>query len=358
MSRKLIVKSRFGDYEVSFVNSFDMQLQQQRETCFFLVDSNVMEIFRAKIECILPGGRVTLITARELCKTIEYCHTVIEQLVEQNIRRNDTLVVVGGGVVQDIGSFIASILFRGIDWHFYPTTLLAQADSCIGSKSSLNLGRFKNILGTFYPPSKIVVDVTFLETLPVDEIKSGIGEMLHFYLVDGSEMARELVENYDEVIKNRHRFDKYIQKSLEIKKNMVEIDEFDKNERRIFNYGHTFGHAIESVSGYTVKHGQAVTMGMDIANFVSHRYGYLETEVFEKMRKLLVKNMPTFSVNRNQLIDYFGALLKDKKNIGENVGCILTRGPGRMQQMQVPVDEKFKRIISDYFQYYNAKQEI
>ena len=139
---------------------------------------------------------------------------------------------------------------------------------------------------------------------------------------------------------------------------IIEIDEFDKNERRIFNYGHTFGHAIESVSGYTVKHGQAVTMGMDIANFVSHRYGYLEMEVFEKMRKLLVKNMPTFSVNRNQLIDYFGALLKDKKNIGENVGCILTRGPGRMQQMQVPVDEKFKRVISDYFQYYNAKQEV
>jgi 3-dehydroquinate synthase len=316
---------------------------------FFLVDKEVSEIYWSKIEWILSSDRVVLIEPREISKTLDYCGKVIEQLVEKNIRRNETLIIIGGGTTQDVGGFIANILYRGIDWEFYPTTLLAQADSCVGSKTSLNLGEYKNLLGTFYPPSAVVIDVGFLETLPVDEIKSGIGEMLHFYLVDGSEMADDLIEKYDEIVEDRKRLRDYIRHSLEIKKRMVEIDEFDKRERKLFNYGHSFGHAIESVSGYKVKHGQAVTMGMDIANFVSYRFGLLELRTFKRIRQLLLRNMPDFRLGYDQLDKYFAALWRDKKNMGGNLGCVLTRGPGYMEHVQVPIDDKLRKAIADYF---------
>jgi len=200
MSKKIKIKSRIRDYEVYFVDGFDIAMRQQAKTSFFIIDENILKLYYAKIQPILATHRVVVIAAKESHKTIDFCQTVIETLVEQSIRRSDTLIVLGGGIIQDIGAFIASILFRGIDWHFYPTTLLAQADSCIGSKSSLNLGKYKNLLGTFYPPSRIFVDVGFIETLPIEEIKSGIGEILHFYLVDGNEMARKMMDNYEDVI--------------------------------------------------------------------------------------------------------------------------------------------------------------
>ena len=129
----------------------------------------------------------------------------------------------------------------------------------------------------------------------------------------------------------------------------VEIDEFDKNERNVFNYGHTFGHAIETVSNYLINHGQAVTMGMDIANYVSLQLGYLNASTFEVMHNILAKNLPNFKLSKENIEKYLAALSKDKKNIGNNLGCILTKGPGAMEKLQLPLDEKVKEIILDYF---------
>jgi len=350
MSEKIEIKSKIRNYDVNFVNAFDIPMRGHGEKSFFIIDEKVLRLYYRKIEPMLQKERVIVIEAEEFHKTFDYCQTVIEQLVDKNIRKDDTLVIVGGGIVQDIGAFIACILFRGIDWHFYPTTLLAQADSCIGSKSSLNLAKHKNLLGTFFPPSRVFIDVSFLETLAIEEIRSGIGEMLHFYVGDGNEIAYKLMDNYEMVLKNRKLLEEYIRTSLDIKKRMIEIDEFDKNERRIFNYGHTFGHAIESVSDFSVNHGQAVTLGMDMANYISVEYGYLNMETFQQMRELLVKNMPAFSLNEYQMDDFFRALSADKKNRDSNLGCILTGGPGSMLQIQIPLDDKLRGIVRKYFQ--------
>ncbi len=247
--------------------------------------------------------------------------------------------------------FIASILFRGIDWNFYPTTLLAQSDSCIGGKSSINLEGYKNLVGTFWPPRQVFVDSQFLDTLPREEIKSGIGEILHFYLIDDSPLTHSLINDYEEFLETPTVQVEHIRASLDIKRKVIEIDELDQNERRIFNYGHTFGHAIETVSDYSVRHGQAVTMGMDIANYVSLELGYLAKGSFELMRQTLAKNMPSYQLQQAQMDRYFRALTKDKKNIGSNLGCILTRGPGSMQQVQIVLDDGFKKIISDYLKF-------
>ncbi len=350
MSKNITIRSKFRDYNVYFVNDFLPILKRQmKNPLFFIIDQTIMELYTDKLKAVWPLNKSIIIEARESTKTVDKCQYVIKTLIENNVRRDSVLIAIGGGIIQDITAFVASILFRGIEWHFYPTTLLAQADSCIGSKSSINIGEYKNQVGTFYPPSEIVSDCSFLNTLSASEIKSGIGEILHFLFIAGDQSVQTLSDEYNKLLKEPVRFNKYIRTSLGIKKKTIEIDEFDKNERNLFNYGHTFGHAIEAVSDFTIPHGQAVTMGMDIANYVSMSLRKLGERDFEYMHKLLFKNMPLFHLSADMIEDYFTALSKDKKNIGKNLGCILTSGLGSMKEVQISLDDKLKKIIIAYF---------
>lgn len=350
MSKGFVVQSKLRDYEVLFIDDFVSSLKDQvDDKTIALVDSKLFELNKDSWEASLPSNRYIAIEATEINKTIDYCKIIINKLLEKNIRRDHTLVAIGGGVIQDITAFVSSILFRGINWMFYPTTLLAQGDSCIGGKSSINFGEYKNLLGGFYPPSKIFIDVDFLKTLPPSEIRSGIGEMLHYFLIDKNKAAEDIMERYDEMIENPQQLKEYISVSLQIKKNVIERDEFDKGERNVFNYGHTFGHAIESVSKFAVNHGQAVTMGMDIANFVSLNYGYIDESTFKRIHNILKKNMPDFSLKESDLDAYFKALSKDKKNVGANLGCILMKDKLPISKNIIPLDDKLRQVILSYF---------
>ena len=357
MSDKLTVASLTGNYDVIFIDNFAEVLNNKyKEDTFFIIDERLIDLYKDRFTSILNKEYYIPVEVKEQNKTLDYCQNLIQSLIGKNIRKNYTLVALGGGVVQDITGFVASILFRGIRWEFFPTTLLAQADSCVGSKTSINFNEYKNLLGNFYPPSNIYIDVCFLETLPVSEIKSGIGEILHFFMIAKSSLLSRLVDHYDELLSSPGLLKEYIIESLNIKKKVVEIDEYDRNERNVFNYGHTFGHAIETVSQYNVSHGQAVTMGMDIANFVSLSLGKLGERDFEFMHKILLKNMPVFHLRVDMIEDYFMALSKDKKNIGENLGCILSGGLGAMQKAQIPINDKLKKIIIEYFETYGIEK--
>ena len=247
-------------------------------------------------------------------------------------------------------AFIASIYLRGVDWIFIPTTLLAQADSCIGGKTSINLNDIKNIVGGFNPPVKIFIDFKFLETLLIEDIKSGIGEMLHFYFYSNSPYIKEIIREYDNLLENPKNLVKFIIESLKIKKSVIEIDEFDKGERNKFNYGHTFGHAIETATNYRIKHGQAVTVGMDIANYISCNNGLMDEANYNKTKQILEINFPKYNwvnFNNNLFIESLG---KDKKNQGQKLGCILSEGPGKLSKHFLTIDEKFKLLIKNYFE--------
>ena len=358
MFDKLTVASLTGNYDVTFIEDFAEALNDKdKEDTFFIIDEKLIELPKDLFANILKKEYCFLVEAKEQHKTIDYCYHLIQSLIEKNIRKNYTLVALGGGIIQDITGFVASIMFRGIRWEFFPTTLLAQADSCVGSKTSINCGEYKNLLGNFYPPSNIYIDVHFLNTLPVGEIKSGIGEILHFFMIANSSLLTRLVDHYDELLASPGLLKEYIIESLSIKKKVVEIDEYDRNERNVFNYGHTFGHAIETVSQYKVSHGQAVTMGMDIANFVSLSLGKLGERDFEFMHKILLKNMPMFRLSVDMMEDYFMALSKDKKNIGQKLGCILSGGLGAMQKAQIPINDKLKKIIIEYFEAYGIEKQ-
>lgn len=308
------VKSYKGIYEVSIV---DELIIEDNEKDIIVVDQYIWETyFNYSTDNI--KSQVHIVYAEEDTKTLEQVSNLLDYMVYIGFDKSNKLIAIGGGVIQDLVSFTASIYSRGVDWVFYPTTLLSQCDSCIGSKTSINHKGYKNLLGGFHPPKEIFIYPNFLDTLPDSEIKGGIGEMLHYFILNHKISFAEVMVN-DEYIRNNIMY--YINESLAIKKIMIEKDEFDQGERNLFNYGHTFGHAIEAVSNYEVNHGQAVTMGMEIANRLSLKRGLISEELYKKINNILVKNLPDYRITN--IDKYVQALKKDKKNTNDQLTCIL-----------------------------------
>lgn len=350
MFNQLEIKSNIRGYSVLFVDDFSGAITKDslEKRAFFIIDQSVYHLYNQQLQNILSSKRHLIVEATEQHKTLDYAQIVIKFLLSNNIKRSDRLIAIGGGIIQDITGFISSILFRGVDWIFYPTTLLAQCDSCIGSKTSLNVGEFKNQLGTYYPPQRIILDVNFLETLSLTDIKSGLGEIIKVHLLDGPDSLEYITSHYTQSRSDLPALKELIVRSLTIKKNIIEKDEFDRDYRNILNYGHTFGHAIESVTNYQVCHGQAVTVGIDIANYISFRLGILSEKLFNLMRIPIVKNYPELHLEREHIEPLVVALSKDKKNVDENLSVILTKGPGEMLRMKLPFNDKLKEYLDDY----------
>lgn len=356
MSDSFSVRSSIRcEYHVHFITDLDTGLKEvaAREKVIFVVDQKLTELFSAEFR-FLPQARHVFIEACEENKTVEYSLEIIRQLIALNVRKDDILIAVGGGVTQDIIAFISSILFRGVEWEFFPSTLLAQCDSCIGSKSSINFDQFKNLLGTFNPPSRIHIYPGFLDTLSEIEIRSGIGEMLHYFFTEGIDLANQVSERFEELLQDRSLLRYFISESLRIKKAVIEVDEFDMSIRHIFNYGHTFGHAIEAITSYQIPHGQAISIGMDLANYISLSLGMIDDGQFNRMHAILKKNMPPFKLTTDNLDQYLSALSRDKKNKGIKLGCILTYGPGKVQKVFLDMDDSFKSLILSYSEKYDA----
>jgi len=345
-----------GAYSVHFIDDLQTHMRQLAAGAkvIFIVDEKVDRLFSDALAPENPSVRRILIECSEEHKTIDYCKEVIRRLIAANVRKDDCLVAVGGGITQDIVAFISSILFRGQDWKFYPTTLLAQCDSCIGSKSSINFDHFKNLLGTFNPPSEIFIYPGFLETLSESEIRSGIGEMMHYFLSEGIGLAQEVSDRFEQVLHDRSALPYLIENSLRIKRAIIQVDEFDTSIRHIFNYGHTFGHAIEAITHYAIPHGQAVTIGMDLANYISLQRGMIDRTQFDRMHAILEKNTPSFAFTESNIESYFQALSKDKKNKGNKLGCILTFGPGKLEKVFIDMDESLRNTILQYSETYHS----
>jgi len=347
MSDVLSIRSLHGDYTAEFAGA-DESLRAEPQSSVFIIDESLARLQKERLTELARRQRIIHVAADETVKTVEHALGIIETLVAGGFRRNERLVAIGGGVVQDLTGFVASILYRGVEWTFYPTTLLAQADSCIGGKTSINMRGSKNLLGTFNPPRRITIDTGFLDTLPRRELRSGIGEMLHYFLFEGFEQAEAVAAAYDELLTHPRQLMPFVRASLEIKRRIIEVDEFDRGVRNLFNYGHTFGHALEAASEYAVSHGEAVTWGMDLANELSWRLGLLDLPTLERMRAVLTLNLPSYALPEERLPAYCAALDRDKKNTGSTLGCILTRGPGRMAKEQLPIDDQLRGAIGEY----------
>ena len=350
MPKEIEIASHKGPYSVKFADSIqELVIGLLEVDSHVIVDANVARIYKEELNPILSRSSTIILDATESNKSIDNVIPVMENLVANSFRRNQVLIAIGGGIIQDITCFIASTLYRGVQWKFAPTTLLAQADSCIGSKSSINLGKVKNILGTFYPPSEVLVASEFLSTLSLSDMQSGVGEILKVHAIDSRNAFDTLAKEYELLFTERAVLEGYIWQSLLIKKRYIELDEFDKNVRNIFNYGHSFGHAIEAATEFGIPHGIAVSIGMDFANRVASRRQLISEVEYQRMHSVLLKNYLQHSSTNIPKEAFLSALMKDKKNTAKNLVLILpVTNTCEIQKVEVPPDDVFMEQCNDF----------
>ena len=317
-----------------------------------VIDANLQESLSQQIgELKAMGSKVILIEATENSKELDSVARTATALLDAGLTRSHTLLAVGGGITQDIVSFCASICLRGVDWVFVPTTLLAQADSCIGSKTSINLGSRKNAIGTFWPPVSVFIDPNFLRSLGEESIRAGIGEMIKVHAIKGPQEFDSLAARYEELIESEEEMLTAIHDSLIFKKEIVEVDERDAQGRLVMNYGHTFGHAIEVASNYQIQHGIAVTLGCDVANYVAWRIGLTTESHYQRMHGTLIRNAGNSCASNLDLNTYERAIKADKKHSATKLIFILPDMAGEVKVVELPKDDRILELSKGYIEH-------
>lgn len=323
------INSKLKDYEIVFMSKQMLSSLVSEIVIndpFFVVDDAVWKLYsKNTLESVNPS-RVLTIVANEENKSCESVLTIYDQFVRNDIKRNSTVMVIGGGIIQDLAGFACSTYYRGVNWIFIPTTLLAQADSCIGGKTSLNFGGYKNVIGTFFPPSKIFICPDFLSTLDDVFYYSGLGEVAKLHIIGGVRLVNELIDR-TELIQKRHlpSLEVVIRNSLLVKKSFIVEDEFDQAKRKLLNYGHCFGHAIESATNFAITHGQAVLLGMFLANTISVRRGIFSMQQHKRISENIIEPMliSTMGINQLNTTKMIDAMKKDKKRTDDRLIVIL-----------------------------------
>jgi 3-dehydroquinate synthase len=344
------IKSIVHDYEVKFIDNSSTVLQNEiKDGDVVIMDRKIIALYPEIAGIVSKKNLLIDIEAHEKQKSYEGLIPIINKLIKSGFRKNHRLIGIGGGITQDRTAFTASIMYRGVNWIFFPTTLLAQGDSCIGSKTSINFGEYKNQVGGFYPPNQIYIDLNFQNTLSPADFQSGLGEMSHYFVVAGEEDFKQYKHNYKTALTDKSVIENMIARSLAIKKSYIEIDEFDQNERQVFNYGHSFGHAIESLTDYDVPHGIAVSFGMDMANFISVKMGFLRSKIREEIRELLQQICKGHDIRNLDVEKFRAALAKDKKNVGHELRLILCKGYGKVFKAPVKNDDQLHNWLREYF---------
>ena len=309
----LTINSKSGRYNVNFYNTVKETLSQIQDY-LPIVDSNVYNLHPEYFH-----DNTIIFECNENNKSLEGAISILNELVKRKIKSNSKVAVIGGGILQDIAGFVCSIYCRGIEYILVPTTLLSQCDSCIGGKTSINFESVKNILGTFYPPKEILICSEFLSTLTIADYLSGIGEIIKFNIL------KNTLNNFEELYNKKDNLT-LIYDSLKYKANIIEIDEFDKAERKFLNFGHTFGHALESTSNYVIPHGTGVLFGILVANNISTHLGYLNLNKNLEIQQLICKFIEHQDINKTWFnFDNLLEVIKlDKKNTGSINMVLLT----------------------------------
>ena len=296
------------------------------------------------------------LVAEESTKSLDRMAALIEAIKNREATRDTTLVAIGGGVVQDCVTFAASVYMRGVPWTYVPTTLLSMVDSCIGGKSSINVGRYKNIVGTFHPPRRLVIDPALTGTLSTDQRIAGLCEAVKICMCRGAEAFDAYLALGVSPMAEAESFAAVVELCLRSKKWFIEIDEFDRNERLVLNFGHTFGHAIEAASGFAISHGIAVGLGMLAALNLGERLGYTEMSaprvtLFRDHVRGLVAGVDKLSetLDRCPLENLMDAFCSDKKHGRGHLAVILVNRLGNVERILLPRNDQVLAEISNAF---------
>lgn len=356
MSASFEIRAASGTYIARIQAGALEQVVERGGDIVILCDAYFADRFEGR------GVPVVCLPADENTKSLDEIPRIVAALREVGVSRRTRLVAAGGGIVQDVAGFVASIYMRGLKWDYAPTTLLAMVDSCIGGKSSINVGPHKNLVGTFHPPQTILIDPGLCETLTADQRIAGLCEAAKICFARSPEAFEAYLELEPRVAAGAAVLSDVIALSLASKKWFLEIDEFDQAERLLLNYGHTFGHAIESASDFRLSHGIAVGLGMMAAGAMSRSLGRVEagegpTARFEShIHGLLLETADlgplVADLSRDRLIAAFRG---DKKHTADTFAVVLPLPGGGVERIELSRSAETEALVEGAFAHMKAR---
>jgi 3-dehydroquinate synthase len=341
----------YGEKAYKKMNEF--LKEENPSKIFVLVDSNTHEHCLGPFLQKLSGEHTTEvieIEAGEEFKNLQTCEGVWNVLSELEADRKSLLINLGGGVVTDLGGFVASAFKRGIKFINVPTTLLSMVDASVGGKTGVDLGNLKNQIGVIVQPEMVLIDTKFLSTLSTQEMRSGLAEILKHGLIANESYWKKVTNLADLDLKD---LDEIIKESVEIKSRIVKKDPFEKNERKTLNYGHTLGHAIESycLTHETRKkllHGEAIAAGMILETYISSQIKSFPEEKLQNITEIIKDLYGKEHFTRKEITDIKELMKFDKKNERGNINFVLLKDIGEpVIDVIVP-----NEVIDQAFNYY------
>jgi 3-dehydroquinate synthase len=323
----------------------DMAKYLPASGCVIITDDNILRLYGHQfpdfpVLCVAPG---------EGSKSLDTVGQITAQLLEIGLDRSGFIIGIGGGVVCDLAGFLASVYMRGIGFGFVSTSLLSQIDASVGGKNGVNSGQVKNVLGTFGQPDFVICDPVMLHTLPEEEFLSGLAEIIKMGAIMDPELLKDVELNRSAILKRDEVFlNDLIIRSIKLKASVVAEDEKESGRRMILNFGHTYGHVIETV--LMLKHGYAVSSGMMLAAGISVKEGLLENSDFTRLFNIL-NDFGLISKHNIPADTLLKKLKGDKKKTGDEISFILIGPPGKATIRQISVNK-----LVEYYETYSALQ--
>ena len=341
MTKKVIVKLKENSYPIligkNIFNNIIELLKKYNLNKHLLVitDENVEKIYSLKIRKTLGSKDVKVnfysLKSGENSKSYIELNKIYAYMIKNNFGRDSLIVAIGGGVTGDLAGFVSATFMRGIQLVHVPTTLLAAVDSSIGGKTGINFQMKKNMIGAFHQPKLVLVDTTFLKSLPHEEINSGLGEIVKYAFLTNQKFFSFVEKNFYNINNlNDNNLLEVILTSAEIKAAVVSQDEKESGLRKILNFGHTFAHSFETNLNFRIKHGEAVSAGIICALFLSNKIGLLSSDNLEKYLSLPLKVKLSQKLKNMNKEALFEIMLHDKKNRDEKIKFVLISDLGKL----------------------------
>lgn len=300
-----------------------------------ITDSTVKGLYANALKQTLlaSGFEVTVLNGpdSEEEKSLDTAGRLYQELTDMHAERSTPVLAIGGGVIGDLAGFVAATYQRGVPLVQLPTTLLAQADSSLGGKTAVNHGSLKNRIGAFYQPMLTISDTNTLKSLSKEQLSEGLCEIIKHGAIRDAGLFTYVENNLDRILDcDDEALETIVHKSVEIKAEVVEQDEFDLGPRNILNYGHTVGHAVETVSDFQVSHGHAVAIGMVVAAEISNRVGLLDKSEVARLEELLTQAGLLGKVPKMEVDRLIEAMHHDKKIVGGKIKFVLLKAIGEV----------------------------